>query len=38
MDSEYEWIRLQWNEDCQEMRFVRRMIDKYVGERMGEEV
>ena len=38
MDREYEWIRLQWNEDCQEMRFVRRMIDKYVGERQGEEV
>ena len=38
MDREYEWIRLQWNEDCQETRFVRRMIDKYAAERMGEEV
>ena len=38
MDREYEWIRLQWNENSEQMKFVRRMIDKYVGERMGKEV
>ncbi|MFS0690157.1 nucleotidyltransferase domain-containing protein [Sporosarcina sp. 179-K 8C2 HS] len=30
LDREYEWIRLQWSEESQQMRFVRRMIDKYV--------
>ena len=38
MDREYEWIRLRWSEDSEQMRFVRRMIDKYVGEREEEKV
>ncbi|MCM3744350.1 nucleotidyltransferase domain-containing protein [Sporosarcina luteola] len=32
LDCEYEWIRLQWSEESQQMRFVRRMIDKYIEE------
>lgn len=31
VEQEYEWIRLQWSEDSQEMRFLRRMVDKYKG-------
>jgi predicted nucleotidyltransferase len=32
LNREYEWIRLQWSDESQQMRFLRRMIDKYVGE------
>lgn len=38
LEREYEWIRLQWSEDSQQMRFLRKMIDKYAGEREREEV
>ncbi|MCM3636285.1 nucleotidyltransferase domain-containing protein [Sporosarcina luteola] len=38
LDREYEWIRLQWSEESQQMRFLRRMIDGYIGEREEEEV
>lgn len=31
LDREYEWIRLQWIEEGEQMRFLRRMIDRYVG-------
>ena len=32
LHREYGWIRLQWNEESREMRFLRRMVDRYVGE------
>jgi len=38
LDREYEWIRLQIDEENQSMRFLRRMIEMYIGEREGEEV
>ncbi|MCM3709448.1 nucleotidyltransferase domain-containing protein [Sporosarcina luteola] len=32
LDREYEWIRLQWSEESQQMKFLRRMIDQYKGQ------
>ncbi|WP_432363385.1 hypothetical protein [Sporosarcina sp. UB5] len=31
LEREYDWIRLQWSEESEQMRFVRMMIDRYVG-------
>ncbi|MDN4606154.1 nucleotidyltransferase domain-containing protein [Sporosarcina highlanderae] len=36
MDREYEWIRLQWDEDSEGMRFLRRMVDMYTLEKEEE--
>ncbi len=38
LEREYEWIRLQIDVEDQSMRFLRRMIDMYIGERKEEEV
>ncbi|MGN7385776.1 nucleotidyltransferase domain-containing protein [Sporosarcina sp. SAFN-015] len=38
LEREYEWIQLQINVEDQSMRFLRKMIDMYIGEREGEEV
>lgn len=32
LEREYEWIRLQWSEESQQMQFLRRMIDQYKGQ------
>ncbi|HEX5563695.1 MAG TPA: nucleotidyltransferase domain-containing protein [Sporosarcina sp.] len=32
LEREYEWIRMQWSEGSQQMRFLRRMIDQYKGQ------
>lgn len=37
VEREYEWIRLQWDENSQGMKFLRRMVDMYTVERKGEE-
>ncbi|MFC5605054.1 nucleotidyltransferase domain-containing protein [Sporosarcina koreensis] len=32
LEREYDWIRLQWSEESQQMRFLRKMINKYIAE------